>query len=92
MVVQCRGCDNVSFLKRDSGDVYTDIDGNPDFADNNFPVIRSTSQYVLLDEEEIEMLPSTIYELYDQVSIAFENDANMLAGVGLRMLIESNLQ
>lgn len=89
MVVQCKGCNHVSFLLRESGSFYTDSEGNPDFIEFNFPEHSSQDDAKFLAYDEQELLPSQLASLYDELQGAFENDSNKLAGVGLRMLVEA---
>jgi hypothetical protein len=42
-----------------------------------------------LKEEDQDELPAQISRLYDQIKKAFDGDANILAGMGLRALVEA---
>ncbi len=88
MVVRCEGCDETSFLIRHTGDKY--IDEHNDFYDENFPEDENfESDFNFLDEEAFDELPKILANLYTQIESAFNEDANILAGVGLRMLVEA---
>lgn len=89
MVVQCKGCNTVSFLLRESGGLLEKEGGKSIYYDLNFPE-SSLSDYIrLLSHEEQDTLPRQLADLYRELQIAFENGANKLAGVGLRMLVEA---
>ena len=91
MIVQCKGCDEVSFLLRLSGEVYRDEKGDEDYIDLNFPDDRprAKSDSAYLSFQEQDCLPRQLAVLYEQLESAFLNEANILAGIGLRILIEA---
>lgn len=89
MVVQCKGCNSISFLLRETGDAITDQEGNPDCIDYNFPEKPEDDDFNYLSYEELDSLPGTLADLYDELMSAFQNGSNKLAGVGLRMLVEA---
>ncbi|MCW3074621.1 MAG: hypothetical protein JWP69_1690 [Flaviaesturariibacter sp.] len=89
LTLQCKGCDNLSFLLRNSGEVFNEADGTVGFYDINYPSSKWTSEFNLLSDDEQRQLPRLLADLYEQLEIAFDNDANTLAGVGLRMMVEA---
>ena len=89
MVVQCKGCNYLSFLLRESESLYEGSDDGPQFIEYNYPEEVSDNDLRFLSFAEQDSLPSQLRELYEELRIAFESDANKLAGVGLRMLVEA---
>lgn len=89
MVVQCEGCDEISFLERVSGDRYTNPYDGPDYFDFNYPSSEYDTNVNLLSDEEKRDLPKLLVDLYQEVKSAFKEESNILAGVGLRMLVEA---
>jgi len=87
MVLKCAGCDSLSFFRRTA---ITDLTGSgePSFSfDENFPEEENQSDF--LKDEQFAMLPSKLRKLYAEVKLAFSNQQEILAGVGLRMLLEA---
>jgi hypothetical protein len=90
MIVQCSGCDEINFLLRYSGKQFIGDDGN-DYIDINFPYEDDELDYdiSLLSRKEQLGLPKLLRDLYEEIEGAFIDDLKILAGVGLRMLIEA---
>lgn len=88
MVVQCAGCEQTSFLLRHTGTLFATEDEEIGHFDENFPDQEYESDFALLSEQEQLILPSLLRNLYGEVEAAFVNESNILAGVGLRMLVE----
>jgi Domain of unknown function (DUF4145) len=90
MVVQCKGCNQISFLLRRSGSFLYYGDDKIKYHDWNYPEIDyDEGDYRFLERDEKKYLPKKMTRLYEEVEHAFENEDNILAGVGLRMLVES---
>lgn len=89
MVIKCRGCETISFLLRHSGDFFEDSLGNPQPLDENFPNINDFDRYDFLSEDDHESLPDNLYRLYDELKNAFVSESNVLAGMGLRVMVEA---
>ncbi|MEP1032618.1 DUF4145 domain-containing protein [Ekhidna sp.] len=47
------------------------------------------SLYIYLSEEELDELPAIIFDMYDELRVTLNNDLNVLAGIGLRMVVEA---
>lgn len=88
MIIQCKGCNTISFLRRDSGSFY-DSKEEKYYMDYNFPEIEFSSGFRFLSQEEQDSVPYNIRGLYQELELVFENEGNKLAGVGLRMLVEA---
>lgn len=89
MLLQCKGCNAISFLIRENKLTPTKGKGK-NYHDENFPEHDQLHEDGgFLTKEEKRTLPKKILALYEEVQLAFVSEANMLAGVGLRMLIEA---
>lgn len=88
MTVQCSLCNNISFLERITFVEPNERSQPPMVAEMNYPD-HSDSAYNFLDEEELYSLPKVLVNLYEEVSTAFRSQSEILAGVGLRMLVEA---
>jgi hypothetical protein len=83
-VVECQGCNSISFL------VKRMFDGKePEI--ENFPESFNEYDSVLgsLSDEDIRLLPRLIHDLYTEVEEAIDNYSLVLAGIGLRTLVEA---
>lgn len=89
MVIQCQGCNCISFLLRQSGDLYESDDNAQGYIDYNYPEDEIYGDIKLLSYEDQESLPPKLADLYQEVASAFQSNSNKLAGVGLRMLVEA---
>lgn len=92
MLLQCKGCNAVSFLIRQKTLATSENTAEEvEFYDQNFPEpdLFDDDDNGFLVEEDRKKLPKKVLALYEEVEFAFEEEANMLAGVGLRMLVES---
>lgn len=89
LVVKCQGCNTISFVIRLSGDHFIDEEHGKGFIDINFPDQENDKNISLLTFEELQKLPRQISKLYDEVETVFLEDAKILAGIGLRMVIEA---
>lgn len=82
-VIECKGCSTTSFLHT------IHIPGTDPFysvyPDNEV----YSSSYTFLPDEDTDELPKVIRELYDEVRESFTNDSAILAGIGLRTLVEA---
>jgi hypothetical protein len=87
-IVQCQGCRTVSFLKnwQSSEDFYFDEFGTREFNDHEelYPS-RVAGRHKLKNSN---YLPSQIFNIYNETNSALCNKLYVLAGVGIRALIE----
>jgi Domain of unknown function (DUF4145) len=88
MTIQCGGCEEVSFLIRHIGGAYANENEEYGHFDENFPNEEDETDVTLLDDEEQKALPKVLQNLYTEVEGAFREELSILAGVGLRMLVE----
>lgn len=91
-VICCLGCDTYSFLRTTS---YSNM-----LDDNNKPLVLAfpypdeefeSNEYaeLFLQKKEVNTLPPIVKALYNEVAVAFEHRTSILAGMGLRSLIEA---
>jgi Domain of unknown function (DUF4145) len=89
MTAQCGGCKTISFLIRiPEIDAFED---EPQFTDYNFPLKPDflETDYNFLREVDQDELPIKISKLYEEVKTMFRKESNIMAGIGLRMLVEA---
>lgn len=88
-IVQCCGCDHVSFNMEsvDESMVRYDIDGNEELYSEytSFPVAEGDVRPI----EYTWNFPSTIYKIYSETLTAFNNKCYALAAAGFRMIVEA---
>lgn len=92
-VVLCLGCETHSFLEttaysndldeNDEPIIYTALYPDPEEFENE----EENGFY--LGGDEIRALPPLVKNLYKEVIVAFRNDLDILAGMGLRALLEA---
>src|SRR5579859_1381245 len=83
-IIECLGCDSLSFL------IVTRFDGKaPKF--ENLPESYDDYDSLLgsLSDDDIRELPRVIRDLYTEVEDAIDNYSLVLAGIGLRTLVEA---
>jgi hypothetical protein len=93
LVIQCLGCDTHSFVEMVSYSNYLDEKGIPfvyvDIYPKSDEFINEEEKGFYLLSEEIKSLPILVRRLYIELIAAFRNDLDILAGIGLRSLIEA---
>lgn len=92
-IVQCQGCDDVSFRKvhTNSEDIDYDPDENEQFYTATIDVYpsRVAGRHKL---RQIDLLPFQISRIYNETHAALCNKQPILAGIGIRALIEAVCQ
>jgi hypothetical protein len=85
-VVECMGCNTVSFLK-----ISVPKKKSEEPLHYNYPqgFLNIKGFYDFLSDDHQDELPGVIYDLYEEVIHAFNGDAAILAGIGLRTLVEA---
>jgi hypothetical protein len=90
-IVQCLGCKTVSFRRASSNSedyIPLDHDGNYDYlVDEKLYPSRREGLKGLGDE--VVYLPGNIRRIYEETLMALSNQAPVLAGIGLRALLET---
>ena len=83
-VVECMGCNTVSFL------LLLQVSKKSKPIHYNYPDDAPGSKDVMfMYEEYISKLPKTIRNLYEELLSAFNENATVLSGIGLRALVEA---
>ena len=88
-IVQCNGCDTKSFRKE-----FIDIESAYPISHDEWDVPRTVSVYPKAIEghhkiDDIYEIPDIVEKIYSEVIIALKEKANILAGLGLRGVIEA---
>jgi len=87
-IVQCRGCDQVSFLK-----TYHDYESTyPTGYDDDYEHVRSYTNYYP-DASEVlnkykRLLPQNLYTIYSETKVAFTQNLDIFTAIGIRSIIE----
>lgn len=86
-IIQCLGCNTVSFLKLCWDD---QIQSDDDVIHYHFPenYYREFEDY-FLNEDDLYYLPAIVTQIYAEVCDAYITESSILCGIGLRMIIES---
>jgi hypothetical protein len=89
MVIKCRGCEKVSFRY-----VFSDYEAAYPISDNEWKVPRTIKTYprFIKDHKTLEgthCVPDLVREIYEETLLAIQEEAAMLAGLGLRGTIEA---
>lgn len=87
MVIQCAGCNTITFLERITFIEPNEPGTDPMTVDMNYP--EDYPGYNFLQEDDLEYLPRILRNLYYEVIAAFKNDSEVLSGMGLRTLVEA---
>ena len=89
MIIQCCGCNNTSFLETEQ--FFADNEEMGPFAMNRqYPNQKNHSNdQIFLSDDDAYYLPNFIYNLYDEIKVAFKSESCVLAGLGLRTLVEA---
>jgi len=87
-IIQCKGCDTISFLKNyhDNEDWAYDEDGpcEPEDHIELYPPRRPGRKKI----KHLFKLPTNVRKIYDETLLAICNNQNILAGIGIRALLE----
>jgi hypothetical protein len=88
-VVQCMGCDTITFRKCSSNSEDFDVNEAGDFERTEsvelYPA-RNAGRKAIADTH---LLPSIVETIYQETIKAMNNDQSVLAGIGIRALIEA---
>ena len=91
MIIQCMGCDAVSYLTEER---FTD---KPEMAKQEWTSItrqypntmNEQEEFNLFDYEKYDQFPGKIRDLYIELETAFQAESLILAALGLRTLVEA---
>lgn len=84
--IQCQGCDTISYLTYSMSPGFQETEFKSEFPEQDHSPF---GDYEYLSDDECYALPTFIYNLYKEVIVALENDAPILAGIGMRTLVEA---
>jgi hypothetical protein len=87
LMIQCRGCETISFSHRSSNSEDFDDDGQSEITERLYP-----SRSVRDPMEHSYYLPKKASAIYKETLVAVGNSAPILAAVGLRAVVESICQ
>ncbi len=90
MITQCLGCDTIGYLttswhlsdKNEDGSIYKSEYHYP-----HDPEQWENDEF--LSDDEHSHLPRSLYDLYEELRNAIRMGSNLLAGIGLRMMVEA---
>lgn len=87
-IIQCLGCESVSFrsISTFSEDWDFDSEGNS-YLNENVKFYPGRSEGIQKIESYI--LPEKVQSIYSETILAIENEQNILAGIGIRALVET---
>lgn len=88
-VIQCLGCSDVSFLHVEKHTGRLRADTATFYFNYPETDYSSIDEYDFLIEDDWGKLPRTIADLYSEIQDAFAFDSAILAGIGLRTLVEA---
>lgn len=90
MIVQCGGCRTVSFCVQSS--CSEDIVFNPQTEQEELAITHRVYPTRIAGKGDLEhgyLLPHVIYKVYEETRTALANDQPVLAGIGIRAIIET---
>lgn len=88
-IIQCQGCEAVSFRVSSSNSEDYEHDHDDGSIYYNETVKFYPGRSVGLKEIDSYLLPLNVQEIYQETISAIENEQNILAGIGIRALIET---
>lgn len=86
-IIQCQGCESVSF--RVSSTNSDDFDWEPEGMSLNESVTYYPGRSAGLKAIDSYLLPAGVQGIYQETVLAIENEQSILAGIGIRALIET---
>lgn len=85
-IIQCQGCESVSFRVISTNS--EDYDCDPDGVTLNESVTYYPGRSAGLKAIDSYLLPQGVQDIYQETVLAIENEQSILAGIGVRALIE----
>ncbi len=89
-IIQCQGCDTISFRKANSNseDGYVQI-GPDEWEENIYEELYPNRNEGRVPIKDIHLLPTDIERIYAETLKAMNGDQPVLSGIGIRALIET---
>lgn len=84
-VIQCMGCENVSFREINAWSEDTDFEGNPIESETLYPSRLEGRREIT----GVLLLPEIVRAIYQETHKAISNRLSVLSGVGIRAIIEA---
>jgi hypothetical protein len=84
-IIQCKGCETISLQ-------YKEREKNGKEIVYNFPsdhLYPATNSEIFLKTKELKEMPKIVQGVYKEMKLALNSGLNLLAGIGLRMIVES---
>ena len=88
-IVACLGCETVSFRKNWRSSDEDDVDENGEVYPANHPELFPPRRAGRKRLKRVENLPSSVRNIYHEVHSAISNNQRVLAGIGIRALVEA---
>jgi hypothetical protein len=92
-VVQCRGCETLSFRKvhtnSEDWDGYYEPDGTPVQVANERVELYPSRETSREPIDDVDLLPTKIRTIYSETLQALDSNQPVLAGVGIRAIVET---
>jgi hypothetical protein len=88
-IIQCQGCETISFrLASTNSEDFEHID------DGNIEYVEAVTLYPSRNEgrtpvKDTHLLPATVQRIYEETIKALNNEQPVLAGIGIRALVET---
>lgn len=88
-IIQCQGCEAVSFRVESTNSEDYDYDYEANTRYNVKTIKFYPGRSAGLKAIDSYLLPLNVQEIYKETILAIENEQNILAGIGIRALIET---
>ena len=89
-IVQCLGCDAISFRKADQNSEDGDVQIGPDeWEQNVYEELYPNRSQGRVQIKDVQLLPNDIERIYGETMKALNGSQPVLAGIGIRALIET---
>ena len=89
-IIQCQGCDTISFRKANSNSEDGHVQIGPDeWEENIFEELYPNRNEGRVPIKDIHLLPTDIERIYAETLKAMNGDQPVLSGIGIRALIET---
>ncbi len=88
-VLECNGCEEISFRKdyHNYMNTYQDIEGKDKYTIESKVYPSQLENHQIL--QPLHILPKKVRNVYEQTILAFKGESKLLAGVGFRAVIEA---
>ena len=84
-IIQCAGCDTISFRRESSNSEDWEPDGTTAESQELYPSRTKNRQLI----DDTHLLPLNLSRIYQETVSALNNDQPILSGIGIRAIIET---